>query len=95
MIAGGLGGFGLELADWLIMRGARNLVLCSRNGLKNGYQSYKIMLWRSYGANVVISTEDVTTETGVSKLLQTASGLGPVRGIFNVAVVLDTNTNIF
>lgn len=38
VIAGGLGGFGLELADWLALRGARHLVLSSRKGLKSGYQ---------------------------------------------------------
>lgn len=87
-ISGGLGGFGLELCDWLIVRGARNIVLSSRNGLKNGYQSYKVKLWKSYGVNVVISTEDITTETGVANLLQTATSLGPVVGIFNVALVV-------
>jgi fatty acid synthase len=32
VITGGLGGFGLELAHWLVERGARNLVLTSRRG---------------------------------------------------------------
>ncbi|GAB6031066.1 hypothetical protein CHUAL_007877 [Chamberlinius hualienensis] len=39
IIAGGLGGFGLELAFWLIDRGAKNLVLSSRSGIKDGYQA--------------------------------------------------------
>lgn len=42
VIVGGLGGFGLELADWLIMRGARKLVLTSRRGVSNGYQSTRL-----------------------------------------------------
>lgn len=42
IIVGGLGGFGLELADWLISRGAKKLVLNSRRGLTSPYQSYKI-----------------------------------------------------
>lgn len=42
IITGGLGGFGLELADWLIMRGAQKLVLSSRQGIGNGYQEYRI-----------------------------------------------------
>jgi fatty acid synthase, animal type len=42
IIAGGLGGFGLELADWLILRGCRKLVLSSRSGVKNGYQAHRI-----------------------------------------------------
>lgn len=42
IIVGGLGGFGLELADWLVQRGARKLILCSRTGIRTGYQSYRI-----------------------------------------------------
>lgn len=42
IIVGGLGGFGLELADWMILRGARKLVLTSRTGITKGYQSYRI-----------------------------------------------------
>lgn len=34
VITGGLGGFGLELADWLVQRGAKTLVLTSRRGKK-------------------------------------------------------------
>ena len=32
IITGGLGGFGLELADWLVRRGATKLVLTTRSG---------------------------------------------------------------
>ena len=32
VVTGGLGGFGLELAHWLVERGARHLVLTSRRG---------------------------------------------------------------
>lgn len=39
VIIGGLGGFGLELSNWLIERGCKKLVLSSRNGLKKGYQA--------------------------------------------------------
>lgn len=41
VILGGLGGFGLELADWLILRGCRNIVLNTRNGIVNGYQAFR------------------------------------------------------
>lgn len=36
VIAGGLGGFGLELAQWLVTRGAQKLVLTSRSGIRTG-----------------------------------------------------------
>jgi fatty acid synthase len=87
MFAGGLGGFGLELADWLVLRGARKLVLTSRTGIRTGYQSLRVRVWRSYGAKVVISLADITTESGVTELLSDANGLGQVDAIFNLAVV--------
>lgn len=42
IIVGGLGGFGMELADWLISRGCRKLVLSSRRGISNNYQISRI-----------------------------------------------------
>ena len=36
LIVGGLGGFGLELAQWLANRGCTKLVLTSRSGVTNG-----------------------------------------------------------
>lgn len=42
IIPGGLGGFGLELADWLILRGCRKLVMSSRRGISASYQSLRI-----------------------------------------------------
>lgn len=84
---GGLGGFGLELADWMILRHARNVVLTTRTGVRNGYQALRLRVWESYGAKVVISTADITTEEGVKQLINEANKLGPVSAIFNLAVV--------
>lgn len=94
-MTGGLGGFGLELADWLCLRGCRKLVLTSRAGLRTGYQAMRIRIWESYGAIVQISTADVTTEEGVNDLLKQALKLGPVDGIFNLAVVCKNNLKEF
>ena len=82
-----MGGFGLELADWLVLRGARKLVLSSRTGIRTGYQSLRVRLWRSYGAKVVISLADITTESGVTDLLSDANKMGQVDAIFNLAMV--------
>ncbi|XP_025268427.1 fatty acid synthase-like [Camponotus floridanus] len=90
IIFGGLGGFGLELADWLIIRGAENLVLVSRKGIKNGYQQMKIELWKSYGVKVlIISDMDASNVDGCEHVLRTAEKLAPVDAIFNLAVVLN------
>ncbi|CAG9770337.1 unnamed protein product [Ceutorhynchus assimilis] len=88
VICGGLGGFGLELADWLVLRGAKNLVLTSRKGVTTGYQNYRISLWKSYGCNIRISTQDITKNIGCETLIREANSLAPVAAVFNLAVVL-------
>ncbi|CAB3220194.1 unnamed protein product [Arctia plantaginis] len=88
IVVGGLGGFGLELADWLIMRGGRKVVLTSRRGITNGYQASRLKAWTSYGADIKISTHDVTTESGCEQMLKMALDMGPVDAIFNLAVIL-------
>ncbi|KAJ8958013.1 hypothetical protein NQ318_002015, partial [Aromia moschata] len=89
IIIGGLGGFGLELADWLILRGARYVILNSRSGIKTGYQQWRMRIWSSYGINVTISTADVTSENGCLQLIREALSVAPLEGIFNSAVILD------
>ncbi|XP_047538557.1 fatty acid synthase-like [Vanessa atalanta] len=88
IVVGGLGGFGLELADWLIMRGARKVLLTSRRGISNGYQSSRLRAWAGYGADIQISTHDVTTEEGCEQMLKMANSMGTVQAIFNLAVIL-------
>ncbi|KAL0116828.1 hypothetical protein PUN28_010028 [Cardiocondyla obscurior] len=89
LILGGLGGFGLELADWLIIRGAKNVVLTSRTGIKNGYQHMKLDRWKSYGVNVlIISGADASNRKDCEFILNSAEKQGSVDAIFNLAVVL-------
>ncbi|XP_055640185.1 fatty acid synthase-like [Toxorhynchites rutilus septentrionalis] len=88
IIIGGLGGFGLELADWLVLRGCRKLVLSSSRGITKPYQEFRIKLWNSYGVRTVVTTADITTPDGCKQLIQQAAELGLVVAIFNLAVQL-------
>nr|QCW07586.1 fatty acid synthase 6 [Blattella germanica] len=88
VLAGGLGGFGMELAHWLIQRGARKLALTSRRGVTMGYKSLRIRRWRENGITIITSTEDVTTEYGAEKLLNKCGKLGSIGGIFILSMVL-------
>ncbi|XP_070169898.1 fatty acid synthase-like [Polyergus mexicanus] len=89
IVLGGLGGFGLELIDWLILRGAKNLVVTSRTGIRNGYQRSRVTLWQSYGINVQIVTAiDTSRYKDCESILKFAEEQGPVDAIFNLAVVL-------
>ncbi|KAL2719273.1 fatty acid synthase-like [Vespula squamosa] len=89
IIMGGLGGFGLELIDWLILRNAQNIVITSRNGLKNGYQQMRIKRWESYGVNIKILVGlDAAKREDCEVIVKSATREGPVDGIFNLAVSL-------
>ncbi|XP_028050812.1 fatty acid synthase [Monomorium pharaonis] len=88
ILVGGLGGFGLELADWMIARGAKFIVLVSRSGIRTGYQALCVRRWRERGVKVVIFTMDVTTLPGAERLIQESNRLAPIGGIFNLAAVL-------
>lgn len=88
VLVGGLGGFGLELANWMVTRGAKKLILTSRSGVKTGYQSLMIRRWTEKGVQVSIDTNDVTTLDGARKMIHDATRMGPVGGIINLAAVL-------
>lgn len=88
IITGGLGGFGLELAQWLMERGARKIVLTSRSGIRTGYQMKQVEEWKTQGVEVMVSTSDVSTLSGTEQLITEAHRLGPVGGVFHLAMVL-------
>ncbi|EDW02934.1 fatty acid synthase [Drosophila grimshawi] len=88
IVVGGLGGFGLELTNWLVNRGARHIVLNTHSGLKTGYQALMIRRWSERGVQVVIDINDVTSAVGCRNMLESSNKLGLVGGIFNLAAVL-------
>ena len=89
VIIGGLGGLGLELADWLVLRGAKNLVIVSRNGIQTGYQKLRTETWKSYGTKIlIISGVDASKTDDCEFILKSAEKQAAVDGIFNLAAVL-------
>ncbi|KAJ8049572.1 Fatty acid synthase [Holothuria leucospilota] len=88
LIVGGLGGFGLELANWLVSRGCKKLVITTRAGIRNGYQSRCFLRWLSLGVVVELSQLDVSKLSDCNNLLRQCQNMGPIGGIFNMAMVL-------
>ncbi|XP_071034019.1 fatty acid synthase [Parasteatoda tepidariorum] len=88
VIIGGLGGFGLELSQWLVERGARTIILTSRSGVKTGYQQLCVQRWKQDGVNIVVSKLNVANQKETQSLLKMAAEHGVVGGIFNLALVL-------
>ncbi|PRD28638.1 UNVERIFIED_CONTAM: Fatty acid synthase [Trichonephila clavipes] len=88
VIIGGLGGFGLELCQWMVERGAKHIILTSRSGIRTGYQKLCMNKWKKEGVNITVSTENAGNMNEAKLLLQKAASIKPVGGIFNLALVL-------
>ena len=88
IIVGGLGGLGMELANWLVERGARNLILTSRSGLTNGYQSLGLRKWRQDGVKVETPAIDLSHRGAAESFIKQVASKHVVGGVFNSALVL-------
>eukprot|EP00884_Botryococcus_braunii_P006101 jgi/Botrbrau1/15492/Bobra.43_2s0109.1 len=88
IITGGLGGFGLALGEWLVSHGATHLVLTSTRGIRTGGQRKIVEAMRNHGIKVEVSLLDVSVQQQAAELLQFASSLAPIAGIFHLAMVL-------
>lgn len=90
LITGGLGGFGLAVAKWLVNRGAKSLVLTGRNGAATPEAKRLVAELKQLGAKVLVVKADITDEKLVARLFKrVARSLEPLRGIFHAAMVLD------
>lgn len=89
-IVGGLGGFGLEIARWLIRCGARWLVLTNRRADDSEQVRHALEQMRAEGADVRVMPADVTRWEDVQDVKERISReLPPLRGVFHAAMVLE------
>ena len=89
LITGGLGGLGFALADWMIERGARHLVLLGRRPPRAKHEE-KLAAWRERGVQVRVVQADVSSRVGLAEALEAASvSLPGLRGVVHAAGVLD------
>jgi thioester reductase-like protein len=90
LITGGLGGFGLATAEWLVARGARHVVLTSRTGDINEEARLAIDRCEAAGAKVRVAISDVSSDPDVARLFaDIATGMPPLCGVVHAAMVLD------
>jgi acyl transferase domain-containing protein/aryl carrier-like protein len=89
LITGGLGGLGLEVAQWAVAQGARHLVLLGRSGPKPEARQVVATLEKE-GAEVRILSADVSDSDQVRDVFaEIRASMPPLRGILHAAVVLD------
>ncbi len=89
LITGGLGGFGLATAEWLLKNGAGHVVLVSRNGATSDDARRAVTALKKIGSVLVLKA-DVSDARDVSRIFRTISKKLPtLRGIMHAAMVLD------
>jgi acyl transferase domain-containing protein/acyl carrier protein len=90
LITGGLGGLGLAVAEWMVTRGARHLVLLGRSGASTPAQQEAVRRIESAGARVTIGKVDVASRAELDAFFAgVGSTIPPLRGVVHAAGVLD------
>lgn len=89
LVVGGIGGFGLVAAGWLVEKGARHVALCSRRGTADAETLAAMERWRSAGVEAHLFACDVTKEADVGTMLAAIRKIGPLKSVVHAAMVLD------
>ena len=89
LITGGLGSLGLKVAEWMVSRGARQLVLTSRRGAQ-GQAAETVRGFEAKGIRAVVAIGDITKEADVERILSAVrTNMLPLHGVFHCAGMLD------
>ncbi|WAM54403.1 type I polyketide synthase [Vreelandella venusta] len=90
LVTGGLGGFGLKTAQWLVSKGARQLILLSRSGPASEEAQAAIAAFEAQGVTVLAAACDITDHDALASVMERAKReLSPLRGIVHAATVID------
>lgn len=90
VIAGGFGGFGVELLNRLADKGARHLAVLSRRGGESDDARQAIEVLEKRGVSVSAHACDITDEAAVQSALEEIRSAGhPICGVFHTAMVLN------
>ena len=107
LITGGLGDLGLEVAGWLVERGARRLILLGRTelpprsrwgearaGTPEARRIERVLRLEAAGASVHLAAVDVGSEAELRAFLEryAAEGWPPIRGVVHAAGVAPLQT---
>ena len=90
LVAGGCGGFGLELARWMVAQGARHLTLVGRRGAHTEDARQTVAELKNRGIHVEVAAGDIACPDFVTDLVSRLESDSPrLRGVFHSAMVLD------
>ncbi|WP_160105089.1 type I polyketide synthase [Pseudomonas izuensis] len=90
LVTGGLSGFGLRSAQWLVEKGARHLVLLGRRGAATEEAQPLLTLWREQGIEVQALACDITDAAQLASVMtRIEASARPLRGVVHAATVFD------
>jgi acyl transferase domain-containing protein/NADPH:quinone reductase-like Zn-dependent oxidoreductase/NAD(P)-dependent dehydrogenase (short-subunit alcohol dehydrogenase family)/acyl carrier protein len=90
LVTGGLSGFGLRSAQWLVEKGARHLVLLGRRGAATEEAQPLLALWRQQGIDVQALACDITDRAQLASVMARIEASGqPLHGVVHAATVFD------
>ncbi|RAH81576.1 polyketide synthase [Aspergillus japonicus CBS 114.51] len=89
LITGGTGGLGLQLARFLVKRGARHLLLVSRSGPKSAEHRATIDDLISQGARIIIKQADIADYEAVAAMFNNTTDYPPIAGVMHCAGVIN------
>jgi acyl transferase domain-containing protein/NADPH:quinone reductase-like Zn-dependent oxidoreductase/acyl carrier protein/short-subunit dehydrogenase len=90
LVTGGLGGFGLSTARWLVSRGARYLALMGRRGMETPEAQNALQEFARAGVTVTPIACDVSDSNALQASLSALDAtMPPLRGVVHAAMVIE------
>ena len=90
LVTGGLGALGLLVAEWMVERGARSLVLVGRHAAASPDTDARLERLRRNGAGLAVWSVDLSSRPATDALFaRIDSELPPLAGIVHAAGVID------
>lgn len=92
IIAGGLGGIGRSIAEWMCRQGARHLILLSRSGPKSAAAQLLVSTLEKAGVVVYTPSCDISDSDAVQTVVKYAKvHLPPIKGCIQASMVVEVS----
>lgn len=90
LITGGLSGFGLATAEWIVNSGGKHIILLSRRGKPDKESRHTLQKLKKAGAKITCLPCDVADINSLTSAFSTIQDeLPPLKGVFHAATLLD------
>ncbi|PVH93388.1 reducing type I polyketide synthase [Periconia macrospinosa] len=93
VVAGGLGGIGRRITNWLVERGARNVIILSRSGGEGSSRATQLVeTLRAAGVNIRLPKCDISDTCSLQQALDSCNDMPIIRGCFHAAMAISDST---